>query len=240
MNLFGAGVAWALADDLVTPAAQGAIGWSALWGGAVLTVCQAALCLLRPGRLAHVLLLRAGIALSLVWFFVCAILPLWWMDEVDQPVQWFVLLSLAAAGGAGAVVGACRFQASWLGSGRAALARHYDRERGLLDWDALIRQLARRAGAGAPSLDRTRAAVIAAAIVFMLVAPGYVFGAAAAAVIVWGGLIAAGLGWSTALIGSTLAQAAALWRLERHDGVRLAPYPEEMPRERARQGQRRR
>ncbi|WP_146171839.1 hypothetical protein [Pseudoduganella armeniaca] len=240
MNLFGAGLAWALADDLVTPAAQGEAGRLALSAAALLTACQAAMCLLKPDRLAHALLLRAGLVLSLVWFFVCGILPLWWMDEVDLPVKWFVLLSLAVAGGAGAFLGARRFHARWLAFGEEALARHYDREQGLLDWDALTRQLAKRANARAPSLDRTRVAVTAAAVVFLLVAPGYVFGAAAAAVIAWGGLIAPGLGWSAALIGATLAQAAAVRRLQRRDGVLLAVLPQGMPRKRSRQGQRRR
>jgi hypothetical protein len=240
INLFGAGFAWALADDLVTPAAQGEIGRLALCLAALLTACQAALCLLRPDRLAHALLLRAGSALSLLWFFVCGILPLGWMDEVEQPVQWFVLLSLATAGGACAFLGARRFHARWHAFGAQALARHYEPERGLLDWNAFRRQLAKRARADAPSLDRTKAAVIAAAIVFLLVAPGYVFGAAAAAVIAWGGVIAPGLGWSAALVGATLAQTAAVRRLEQRDGVLLAAYPEGMPRCRPRQGQGRR
>lgn len=224
-NLFGTGLAWALADDLVTWSAQREVARLSLCAGAVLTTCQAVLCALAPARLIGGLLFQAGAGLSLAWILFNGILPLWWMDEVAEPVRTFVLLALTVTSAGAAVRGVAGFRGRWRERGAAALAGYYNPGQGLLDWEIVQRQLAPPDDTSSAFLrerGRPALAVVLAAVLFMLFMPGLLFGVASAAAIAWAAAIGLGMRFSCDLAGMALAQAYTVRQLERRDGVVLS------------------
>ncbi|WEF32178.1 hypothetical protein [Pseudoduganella chitinolytica] len=236
-NLFGTGLAWALADDLVTWSAQRDVARVSLGAGAVLTMCQAVLCALAPARLIGALLFQAGAGLSLAWVMFNGILPLWWMEEVAEPVGTFALLALAVTSAGAAMRGAAGFRGRWRERGAQALAGYYEPAQGLLDWEMMQRQLAPpddTSNAFLRERGKPALAVVVGAVLFMLLGPGLVFGASSAAAMAWAGAIGLGLAFSVDLAGTALAQAYTVRQLERRDGAVLSAFPPGKRRQRKR------
>lgn len=180
------------------------------WNGSTRALCR--------------LLSRGMPTLLLIEFISCLLLPLFWIDEVDGRTKLMAIGLLSWLCGANAIKGFRQFNATWAARGAAALADHYQKEQGTIEWDWTVEALRIESSMYLPLMNRFTIplAVIAGLGGFMF-GPSLVYSYPVVAALGWTFAISVLISYFVQLLGSGAAQALTLVRLERTAGRPLAP-----------------
>lgn len=175
-------------------------------------------------RALYRLLSRATIVLLLMGFISCLLLPLFWIDELDVRTKLMALGLMSWLCGANAIRGFRQFRAAWVARGSAALAEHYEEAEGSIEWDWIMEAFRLELPIYVPLMNGyTIPLAVVAGIGGFMVAPSLVYAYPVAAPLAWTFAISCLTSWFFQLLGSGVAQALVLRRLERAAGRPLAP-----------------
>lgn len=218
----GTASGWAITRGLSGDiAANGFLGVALPLVAAVVLV-QAALYLYSKDRLYRRLLFIAAFGLCLVWFMLCLLLPLLWMDEIGVFVRGALVILILVLAAGNIVKSFAVFKEKWEQKGQRAFELAFDGNANAVNWEKVAEPLDLSGELCIPGVPKMFKTAIGILIVPAMIA-GFslrdifpVFSAFA-----WGipSAILAGLFFQ--LVGYSLAKAAVVMNLEKKLGVQI-------------------
>ncbi len=138
VSIFGAMGGWALTRKLAGDKAALSFLQIGLIIVLIMTGTQLLFYLLGKSRLIHRVLFNMAFGCGLVWFMLCLLLPILWVDKFDIAFKALLFVLLLVLCIANASKAGAQFEMKWQAEGEKALARHYDKKSGSVDWQKVL------------------------------------------------------------------------------------------------------
>jgi hypothetical protein len=189
---------------------------------AALFLLQALLYLVSATRLLHQVLFGACLCLSILWFMLCLLLPLFWVPVFGSGIKLLVGLFACIFWIASLTQAFGQFRRKWDEYGAGSLTRHYNRTAGVVEWDKVIGSMKLSAALylpGVPSRGTHYAAMLL--ILAMLLGMNFRKTFPMFSALAWGLSLSIVLSVFVQMAGFAFAQAFKIRQIEQHTGKRL-------------------
>jgi hypothetical protein len=93
---------------------------------------------LGKNRLIYRIVFNIAFGCGLVWFMLCLLLPIIWVQKVGNIEKWVLFLFLVALCVANIFKGCTQFKLKWGEAGEGALGRHVNIKEGTVDWPKVL------------------------------------------------------------------------------------------------------
>jgi hypothetical protein len=129
---------WALAGKLAGDKAALSFLLVGLTVVLIMTGVQLVFYFLGESRLVYRVLFNIAFGCGLVWFMLCLLLPILWVDKFDVTFKtlFFVLLLVLCV--VNVSKAGAQFKTKWEGEGEKAIAHYYDNNSGSVDWPKVL------------------------------------------------------------------------------------------------------
>lgn len=104
----------------------------------IMTGTQLLFYFLGERRLIHRVLFNIAFGCGYVWFMLCLLLPILWVDKFDITFKALLFILLLVLCVANASKAGAQFETKWQAEGEKALVRHYDNNSGSVDWPKVL------------------------------------------------------------------------------------------------------
>ena len=133
-------VGWAIASKLAGPPAGAEFLKISAIGTSILFLVQAILYFWAKQRLVRQLIFASMAGLSLIWFMLCLILPIFWMQAIVGVVKIGLVIFSSVSFLGNFWFGIYRFNESW-SENDPDINQYFDARSNTLDWDEIIKSL---------------------------------------------------------------------------------------------------
>lgn len=184
---------------------------------------QALLFYLSKKRLLYLLYFNVAFGCGIIWFMLCLILPLLWVDNIDGTAK-IMLFSLLIALCASNIFQAClQFRHKWAELGEANLICQRTVNSGMIDWQKTVKALKFSIALYIPGVPQNMNPFISLMLVLSMLtglAIRNVF--PVAGLFAWGVPTCIAISTLTQMTGLGIAQIMKVMELEKHYGVDIA------------------
>jgi hypothetical protein len=190
----------------------------------IISGMQMLLYLLGGKRLIYRVMFNIAFGCGLVWFMLCLLLPILWVDKVGVTAKALLFLFLALLCVANTCRASAHFDAKWNKEGENALAHHYNNKNSTLDWPKVLAPMRFSVGLYIPGISEKMTPFISVAIILFMVS-GMSFRNAFPifSLYAWGVPSCLVISIFAQVIGLGLAQIIKLIELEKRFGKPIKP-----------------
>lgn len=175
-------------------------------------------------RLIYRVVFNIAFGCGLVWFMLCLLLPIIWVEKVGVVEKGALFLFLAVLCVANVSKGWAQFMLKWVEKGEAALGRHYNIEESTVDWPKVLAPMKFSVELYIPGISESMRPFISVAIIFsMLTGLSFRNVFPTFSLFAWGIPSCLVISIFMQLIGLAIAQIAKLTALERQRGKSIKP-----------------
>lgn len=129
---------WALTGKLAGDAAASAFFRAGLLVLLMMTAAQFAFFLLGRKRMIYRVVFHIAYGCGLVWFMLCLLLPVLWVETISPTAKFLLFLFLVAISIANGIRAGMQFKKKWESQGEGELQRNYDRKENAIDWPKVL------------------------------------------------------------------------------------------------------
>jgi hypothetical protein len=215
---------WALAGKIGGDEAASSFLQAGISVVLVMSTLQFLLFLLGRKRLIYRVMFNIAFGCGIVWFMLCLLLPMLWVDTPDIIAKIFLFLFLMALCFANSIKAREQFELKWKEEGEAALSRHYNEMDGTVDWPKILGTMRFSVALYIPGISRSLNPVISIIIVVsMLTGLSLRNAFPTFSLFAWGVPSCLVISIFMQLIGLGFAQVRKLCSLEKELGKQLKP-----------------
>jgi hypothetical protein len=224
LSIGGAVGGWALTNGVA--GSQAALSFLRLSVGTVMSIIalQTIFYILGKNRVIHQVLFGVSLGLSLVWFMSCLLLPLFWIDAINNVVKLLIIACFLALCISNAVESSFKFKRKWIEVGQGSFITNFDEVAGTIDWHKVIGPMKLSVTLHIPGLPAIATPVFSAVMILsMLLGLTLRYAFPIFSIFAWG--IPASMIISTLvqMMGLGVAQVARLAELEKKIGKHIRP-----------------
>lgn len=175
-------------------------------------------------RMIYRVLLNIAFISGIIWFMLCLLLPVLWLESVGGAEKTGLFLFLLVLCAANVSKASQQFKSKWDVKGESALARHYNRSDNTIDWPKILAQMKFSFELYVPGIPERMNHFIAVAIVLsMLVGLNLRSSFPTFSLFAWGIPSCFVISVIVQMIGLGIAQITKLKALEKKFGGPIAP-----------------
>lgn len=135
----------------------------------IMSGTQVVCCSLGERRLIYRVLFNIAFGCGLVWFMLCLLLPILWVDKFGVISKALLFLFLAVLCAANASRAGVQFESKWQEKGEEALVRHYDSKNSTIDWPKVLAPMRFSVALYIPGISERMNPFISVAIILLMV-----------------------------------------------------------------------
>lgn len=215
---------WALTGKLAGDSAASSFFKIGLITVLVMSAVQLVFFLMGKRRLIYRVVFNIAYGCGLVWFMLCLLLPILWVETISATAKLVLLFFLAVVCIGNGLKAGIQFKAKWKSQGESGLNRNYNVKENTIDWPKVLAPMSCSMELYIPGIPKSMTPFISLAIILlMLIGLSFRNVFPIFSLFAWGIPSCLAISMFAQLIGFGVAQVAKLVSLERRFGKPIRP-----------------
>jgi hypothetical protein len=215
---------WALTGKLAGASAASSFFKVGLITVLIMSAVQLIFFLLGKKRLIYRVVFNIAYGCGLVWFMLCLLLPMLWVEKISATAKLLLFFFLAVICIANGLKAGMLFKTKWKSQGEGGIKRNYNSEENTIDWPKVLAPMSCSMDLYIPGIPKSMNPFISLAIIFSMLTglslrnifPTF-------SLFAWGIPSCLAISMFAQLIGFGVAQIEKLVALERRFGKQIKP-----------------
>ena len=175
-------------------------------------------------RLLYLLVFNVAFGCGIIWFMLCLVLPILWVDSMDERVKVSLFLLLIVLSISNIIQANLQFKRRWSEQGEANLICQGNINNGVLDWQKIVEGLKFSFALYIPWVPKSIYPIISPILIFSMLAGLAVRNVfPLTSLFAWGVPTCVAIATLMQMIGLGIAQIMKVMALEKRYGVNIAP-----------------
>lgn len=134
----------------------------------IMSAAQIVFFLLGQKRMIYRVVFYLTYGCGLVWFMLCLLLPVLWVETISSAAKLLLFFFLAVICIANGIKAGAQFKIKWMNQGEGELRRNYDQRENTIDWPKVLAPMRFSIALYIPGIPQSMNAFISAAIILLM------------------------------------------------------------------------